>query len=201
VKRRFELLEQRVSDVRQMWEDGRATPPPVQDPFPMWLGVMGPRGARMAGRLGAGLLWLGAKLMEPYREGLEEGGHDPAVARCAGLASLFVADDPEAAWPRVRPYLQYQRDSYARYGAEGRDDSEPAGTKALSADNDDPTFAVVTPEQAIDRMRRWLGELPVADVFMWESIAGMPDDLADRHVELVSSVVAPALADVGLPVG
>ena len=34
------------------------TPLPVQDPVPLWLGFAGPRGARSAGRLGAGLLTL-----------------------------------------------------------------------------------------------------------------------------------------------
>ena len=37
---------------------------------------MTPRGARAAGRLGTGLLWLDERLLEPYREGLAEGGHD-----------------------------------------------------------------------------------------------------------------------------
>jgi hypothetical protein len=31
-------------------------------------------------------------------------------------------------------------------------------------------------------------------VYLWASIAGMPDDLVTRHVELVSSTLAPMLA-------
>jgi hypothetical protein len=33
----------------------------------------------------------------------------------------------------------------------------------------------------------------VSDLFLWATIAGMPDDLAERHVELVGTVLAPAL--------
>jgi hypothetical protein len=55
---------------------------------------------------------------------------------------------------------------------------------------------VVTPDDAIERLTRWLGPLPVLDVYLWDSIAGMPDDLAERHVELVASRLAPALAAV-----
>jgi hypothetical protein len=36
--------------------------------------------------------------------------------------------------------------------------------------------------------------MPVEHVFFWESIAGMPDDLVDRHVELVATHLAPALS-------
>jgi len=39
--------------------------------------------------------------------------------------------------------------------------------------------------------------MPVKHVYLWESIAGMPDDLADRHVELVASRLAPAMASLG----
>jgi hypothetical protein len=38
-----------------------------------------------------------------------------------------------------------------------------------------------------------LGPLPVETVYFWPSTAGMPDDLARRHVELLAGEVAPAL--------
>jgi alkanesulfonate monooxygenase SsuD/methylene tetrahydromethanopterin reductase-like flavin-dependent oxidoreductase (luciferase family) len=209
VTRRFELLEERVHEIRRLWDEGVATPLPVQRPLPIWLGVMGPRGARIAGRLGAGLLWLAKNLAEPYERGLREGGHDPTRGRQAGLANLILADDPEAALARIAPHVTYQRESYARYGAEGRADGRPA-TASLQLGRTDaaslrertgaplsPRFDVLTPEAAIDRLRRWLGDRPVVDVFMWDSIAGMPDDLADRHVELVATRLAPALAEAG----
>jgi hypothetical protein len=130
----------------------------------------------------------------------------------AGLANLVLADDPEAAWPRIAPHLAYQRDSYNRYGAEGRaaTDTSPQTLDLSGAAVDvealrgpapeaiPPAFDVVTPEEAIARLTTWLGPMPVADVYFWESLAGMPDDLADRHVELVASRLAPALAGLGI---
>jgi alkanesulfonate monooxygenase SsuD/methylene tetrahydromethanopterin reductase-like flavin-dependent oxidoreductase (luciferase family) len=206
---RFELLERRVHEVRRLWQEGIATPPPVQDPVPLWLGMMGPRGARMAGRLGTGLLWLGDNLIEPYERGLREGGHDPATARRSGLVNFILADDPEAAVARIAPHIAYQRASYNRYGAEGR----PVGqTGAISLAGGlvdvqalrerhgppvSPRYDVVRPEEAISRLREWLDGRPVVDIFMWGTIAGMPDELADRHAELAATIVAPALADVG----
>ena len=66
-------------------------------------------------------------------------------------------------------------------------------TKEMRNEEQDPL------EDAIDRLTRWLAPLPVVDVYFWESIAGMPDDLADRHVELVATRLAPTLARLGVP--
>ena len=190
-------------EIRRLWAEDIAPPRPVQDPLPLWLGVMGPRGARMAGRLGAGLLWLGDDLVAPYEEGLREGGHDRATGRRAGLLNLILADDPEAAYPRIAPFIEYQRGSYSRYGAEGRSDGS-TGASTVSAGPIDvgalrerrhppisPRFDVVTPQEAIARARPWLEGKPIEDIFLWASIAGMPDEIADRHAELVAKVVAP----------
>jgi hypothetical protein len=62
-----------------------------------------------------------------------------------------------------------------------------------------PAFDVVTPSDAVDRLHRWLEPLPVAveHVYLWASIAGMPDDLVHRHIELLATEVAPQVADLG----
>jgi hypothetical protein len=64
-----------------------------------------------------------------------------------------------------------------------------------------PRFDVTTAEDAIERLRAWLGELPVETVYFSHSIAGMPDDLLQRHVELLATVVAPAIAGLGRRAG
>jgi alkanesulfonate monooxygenase SsuD/methylene tetrahydromethanopterin reductase-like flavin-dependent oxidoreductase (luciferase family) len=205
VSRRFALLEERAREVRRLWDDGVCTPPPVQARPPIWLGVMGPRGARMAGRLGEGLGWLDHALLAPYRAGLAEGGHDPAGARMSGLANLIVADDPDAARARIKPHLAYQAESYRRYA--NPPDAAPA-VRALRSDAPagpgdgrrhalPPRLQVLAADDAIALLTEWLHDLPVQDVYLWASIAGMPDDLADRHVELVATRLAPALAGVG----
>jgi alkanesulfonate monooxygenase SsuD/methylene tetrahydromethanopterin reductase-like flavin-dependent oxidoreductase (luciferase family) len=207
--KRYELLEQRAAEVRRLWRDGGVTPGPVQDHPPIWIGGRGPRAARIAGRLGEGLLWLGADLLGPYVEALRSAGHAPDSARLAGCANLILADDPEAAWVRIKPHLAYQWESYRRYGAEGTEPSKSAAVAQLSDGVDaadlrspgpamsPPFFDVVTPEEAIARLRTWLAALPVVDVFFWDSIAGMPDDLVERHIELLATKLAPALADLG----
>jgi hypothetical protein len=133
----------------------------------------------------------------------------------AGLVQMVIADDPEAAWPRIRPHLAYQWKTYAHYGALGQQGAglvlrPDLDSATLGADPDQlrskasvlvaPAFDVVTPEDAVRRLTEWMSDMPVQHVMMWASVSAMPDDLAVRHVELLSSKVAPALRDVGLPV-
>lgn len=213
ISKRFELFEEVLADVRRLIDEEGITPLPLQDPFPIWAGVTGPRGARIAGRHNAGLLWLDETLMAPYREGLEQGGHDPDSARCAGLVQMVVAKDPEKAWATIKEHFAYQLGTYQAYGLEGKDDQK-IGVKLLQdvgeIDVDAlrspgpamilPAFDVVDADEAIRRLTEWLSPLPVVDAFFWDSIAGMPDELADDHIELLATKVQPALADVGVAV-
>ncbi|MBS1676719.1 MAG: LLM class flavin-dependent oxidoreductase [Actinobacteria bacterium] len=196
--RRYEVLEERAAAIRRLWEDGGATPAPVQERVPIWIGGEGPRGARIAGRLGEGLLALKPELLPTYREALAAAGHDPETAAMGGCANLILADDPEAAWARIRPHLEFQWETYFDYAVEGIPDAEPA-----TADPDRlrlregppllPRFDVVTPARAVERLRPWLAQMPARHVYFWGSIAGMDDDLVDRHVELLATELVPAL--------
>jgi alkanesulfonate monooxygenase SsuD/methylene tetrahydromethanopterin reductase-like flavin-dependent oxidoreductase (luciferase family) len=187
--RRFAQTEAVVREVVRLWDVGGVTPPPVQRPMALWGGFSGPRGARLTGELGAGLLAIDPALMAPYREGLLTGGHDPGTARCAAVVHLVLADDPATAWPRIRPHLRYQWDSYNRYAVEGTGAPEPRPIDpdrwvTPGADGRPPRFAVLTPEDAASHVRALTDGLPVTQVYLWASIAGMPDDLVERHVAL-----------------
>jgi alkanesulfonate monooxygenase SsuD/methylene tetrahydromethanopterin reductase-like flavin-dependent oxidoreductase (luciferase family) len=199
IARRMSLTDGAVAEIRRLLDGGVLTPPPVQRPFPIWLGYQGPQGARRAGRLGVGLLSLDRALFDIYRDGLVEGGHDPASARLGGVVDILVADDPEAATQRILPFLAYQQDTYRRYRLEGTGAPAPSPVTAaslqevLDATGRLPGLAVLTPDQAVSAIRERIQDLPVEHVYVWASIAGMPNDLADRHVELLLTQVRPAL--------
>ena len=198
IDRRYSLTDQCARELRRLWREGSVTPPPVQDPVPIWMGYQGPQGARRAGLLGEGLLSVDGALLEPYRAGLAEGGHDPGAARMAGLVSFVLADDPEAAWPRVRDHLAYQWDTYNAYMVEGtgRDAPRPIDPERWRTPNGDrpARFEVLTPDDAAARLHTVLDGLPVEEIYCWASIAGMPDDLVDRHLELLATRLRPLLA-------
>ena len=72
-------------------------------------------------KLGVGLLSLDRSLLEPYRAGLVEGGHDPSIARTGGMLDIIVADDPEAAFARILPHYAHQLNTYRHATVAGSD--------------------------------------------------------------------------------
>jgi hypothetical protein len=105
--------------------------------------------------------------------------------------NIVLADDPEAAWQVIKPHVAYQSMSYQRYAVEGTGRAAPAPVDpdVLRAGGGCTRFSgpfdVLTVQEAVAFVVDAVGELPVTDVFFWSSIAGMPDALVDRHVELV----------------
>jgi alkanesulfonate monooxygenase SsuD/methylene tetrahydromethanopterin reductase-like flavin-dependent oxidoreductase (luciferase family) len=202
--RRFELTEECIQEVRRLYAEGIVTPGPFGEEIPIWFGGFGPRGARIAGRNGCGLLWLDENLLPPYREGLAAGGHDTSEARLGGLATMIVSNDPERAWAQLEPHLQYQWQSYEHAATAGAED---AGMLMLDEDAKiertagpamlPPGYDTVTPDEAVRRIHAWLGELPVTDVFFWDSVAGMPDELVAEHMGLLGREVVPRITSVG----
>jgi len=196
---RFRTTDRQVAGLRRIWAEGRVTPPPAQDPIPLWLGYLGVQGARRAGRMGAGLLSLRREQHEPYLAGLREGGHGEAAARLSGPVQGVLARDPERAWARIRQHLSQHRDSYHSYAAEGTGQPAPPpiDPEEWRRQPDDPAelpkFLVDTPESAAERLNRYLGGRPVRDVIFWASTGGMPDDLVEENVELVCRELAPRL--------
>lgn len=198
ITRRYGLTDAAVAEVRRLLDDGVVTPPAAQRPFPLWLGYQGPQGARRAGRLGVGLLSLDRSLLDPYREGLVEGGHDPATARTGGMLDIVVADDPEAALERILPHHLHQANTYAEaaVAGTGREPRVLTAEKVLSRQmgpGSIPGLRVLTPDEAVAAIREATEGGPVEHVYLWASIAGMPDDLVERHLELLFTEVRPRL--------
>jgi alkanesulfonate monooxygenase SsuD/methylene tetrahydromethanopterin reductase-like flavin-dependent oxidoreductase (luciferase family) len=198
IRERYKRTDAAIVEVRRLL-DGVVTPPPVQQPLPLWLGYQGPKGARRAGRLGVGLLSLNPAVLEPYLEGLREGGHDPATARMGGVIDLLVADDPERAADEVLPYYAHQQNTYRRLRVAGTDEPPPPDLtveslrERLRTKGTIPGLAVLDADAAISFLRQRIHGLPAAHLYFWASIAGMPDELAERHLELLLTRVAPAV--------
>ncbi|MTD13857.1 LLM class flavin-dependent oxidoreductase [Nakamurella sp. YIM 132087] len=170
-----------------LWSDGTVTPGPVQDPVPLWYGARGPVGARWAGKLGVGLLWLDRDLLEPYLDGLDEGGHDRSVARMGGLANIVLCDDPERARSEIIEHARAAR--RATYT-----DAEPKGRPSAL-----PKLQFLTVDQAVQRLSADLDGLPVTDVFLFDRIGGMSEELTGRHLELLTGPFRTGLQQAVTP--
>ena len=194
---RYDATDTIFAAVRNLLSDGGVTPGPVQNPVPMWLGYQGPRGAARAGRLGAGLLSLDPALSAPYLTGLEEGGHGAPAARRSGMLDIIVADDPEPTTRQLIPHLAHQQETYLHRRGDTRraGDLENKLTAEFDLTGSVPGLTVATPEAAAHEIRLRTHCMPVEHVYLWAGLPGMPDTLVDRHVELLFTRVAPALAE------
>jgi alkanesulfonate monooxygenase SsuD/methylene tetrahydromethanopterin reductase-like flavin-dependent oxidoreductase (luciferase family) len=194
---RFKTADASAERLRQIWAQGRITPHPIQRPIPIWMGYQTPEGARRAGRMGLGLLSPAGALWGPYREGLTEGGHDPALGRMGGVIAGWISEDPEGDWPTVSKHLAYQISSYNRYEVEGTGrppravDVERLRWRggALTPN----TFLLATPEQAARQILAYCDGAPVKHVYFFPSIAGMPVEMAMKHIRTICSKLAPLL--------
>ena len=204
IDRRFATTNQRVRELRQLWTENRLTPKPRQERIPIWLGYSGPKNARRAGQLGEGLLALMPELLEPYRQGLIEGGHDPGSARMAGVMHGWFSEDPERAWPTVSKHVGYWLNSYRRYMVEGTDAAVPPPVDPLQirstglsggvrASLSSGSLLYTTPRDAAPIIKSHLAGLPVEHVFFWASFAGMPESMVEQNVQTICSTLAPLL--------
>jgi alkanesulfonate monooxygenase SsuD/methylene tetrahydromethanopterin reductase-like flavin-dependent oxidoreductase (luciferase family) len=202
---RYRILDTQVRELRRRWGDGdpssSVTPAPIQEKLPIWLGYQGPKGARRAGRMGEGLLTLAKTSWPHYREGLAEGDHDPAIGRMAGGVQAYVTDDPERDWPLVAPHIAYQQDSYRRYMVEdtGSPAPRPVDPERLRTRGPDAGpmsyFLFGTPEEVAMAIRDYRGDAPVHTVWLGASVAGLPEDLAARHVQTICGRLRPLLKE------
>jgi alkanesulfonate monooxygenase SsuD/methylene tetrahydromethanopterin reductase-like flavin-dependent oxidoreductase (luciferase family) len=201
VTARYRTLDAQVGELRRLWDKGGVTPAPVQQRLPIWLGYQGPKGARRAGRMGEALLTPSAESWPHYRDGLVEGGHDPAAsARMAGGFEAYVTDDPEGDWPVVAPYIAYQVDSYRRYMVEGTGQPPPRPVDPDKLRRREPrgplsSYLYGTPEDVAAEIRKRTAGAPVETVWFWASVAGMPEEMTARHVRTICTRLRPLLAD------
>jgi hypothetical protein len=111
-----------------------------------------------------------------------------------GFLFLFVCDDPDREWERIKPHLMYQT---ARYGAAGWNVAASLPEEDLDRHEVRPRFdqLVLSPDEAIAELKareRAIGRR-LDNVHCFSSLPGLDQDLSDRHVELLATVVAPAL--------
>jgi len=197
---RYEATDECARQVRQIWREQRIVPSPLQNPVPIWMGYQGPNGARRAGLLGEGLLSSSRTQFEPYLNGLIEGGHDPTSAKMTGSIQAWVSEDPDRDWATVSKHLAYQMDSYNRYMVEGTTKPVPRPVdpdrllRSTKSKGGTGYFINAVPEDVARRIREATDGIPVKTVYLWASIAGMPEAFVAKHIETICTKLAPLLS-------
>jgi alkanesulfonate monooxygenase SsuD/methylene tetrahydromethanopterin reductase-like flavin-dependent oxidoreductase (luciferase family) len=173
----------------------QVTPPPVTPGGPRiaW-GGGSLAAARRAGRHGLDFLAQkgGEGLREAYEDACRASGHAPG--RCflpsRDVAStIFVAEDLDAAWRELGPYLMHDVLSYAAWNegdAETTSLSFVKTAEELRAEN--RSHRILTVDEAV----AWVGE--GAPLSLHPLIGGLPPAIAWRYLETVANKVMPVVA-------
>lgn len=199
MRTRYAATDGCARELRRLWEV--ATPGPVQSRLPIWMGYLGPKGARRAGLLGEGLLTVTPSLWPIYRDALIEAGHSPKAGRMAGGLTGWVTDDPEKDWPMVSKHVAAQLDSYRRHMVEGTDRPRPRPVDADAlrgrTSRGRPLDSILygTPDQVATAIKAQTAGAPVEEVFLWASVAGMPESMVATGVRTICERLAPLLVD------
>ena len=202
LSKRYTTTDQRVREVRELLDGGVVTPPAVQNPFPIWLGYNGPQGARRAGRLGCPLLSINQASLEPYTEGLVEGGHNPDMAKMAGGGVHGGGRRPRGGLRAHPPPLGLAAQHLPGRGGVGHRQDPPARSRWRSCGSgaapwgSSPRWRCSPPTTPSPTWVALAEGIPMVEAYCWASIAGMPDDLAHRHAELLCTAVREGVADL-----
>jgi hypothetical protein len=117
-----------------------------------------------------------------------------------GLVEILVADDPDEARERVLPHYAHQVNSYRRAAVAGTGRPAPKEVsvdrlrESMHARGAIPGLSVLTVDEAIAHVHAAVADLPVTDIYVWANVAGMPDDLVQRHLGLWLGPVRGGLA-------
>lgn len=163
----------------------RVTPIPAQPGGPkIQLGGSSEGAARRAARLADGFLPTEPQWWPYYRdECLKLGKPDPGPGLAATAATVFVAEDPEAMWPKLGPYFLHETNSYGAW----KTDAEVAGPYSAMVDIDEVRasgqYRILTPEQFSAEIAT--AEVPFA--LLHPMVGGIPPELAWESLRLFES--------------
>lgn len=175
-------------------------PRPVQDPLPVWIAVGGtPQSVARAGRLGlplavaiiGGLPERFASLVDLYRRSAAEAGHDPAAMPVSINSHGFLADTAEEARAVATPAFLATMNRIGRergWPPMGRHDFES------SYDVRGANF-VGSPDEIVEKMLFQHSVFGHQRQMLQLTVGTLPHDAVLRAVELLGTVVAPAVRE------
>ncbi len=171
----------------------QVTPLPLTPGGPaLMMGGSSPAAIRRAARFGMGMLTQGGppELEQLYREACQEAGTAPGVffnPPPDTPTSVYVAEDVDAAWKEVGPYMLHDARMYGEWaaGATAASGSLAKSVADLRAEN--ANYRILDPAEAVALAKTGL------PLLLQPLVGGLPPELAWRSLELVANEVLPGL--------
>lgn len=178
-------------------KDIHVTPPPVQQPFPIWLAARSVAAASRAARFKTDLMLVGpSQVYQAYASALRGAGEDASRYRLMGFVPWLVSDDPERYWAQVRDHYAYFTALYGEWYSKKADlepDREWAEWTRWESDQFRSAVLLGTPGQVADALSAAAKELPYTYVISWANPPGLDPDVAMESIELFARRVMPPL--------
>ena len=183
------------------FDDLPVLPKPVQRPHPpIWVGATRtPESFQWAGQNGFHLMTLPymfdpsdlAPLINVYRAGLAEGGHDPAAHFIEGKFHAYVAATDAAAREALPYLLNYRRLVDARDPTRIQ---SRAGSYDYEAQVASGNIIFGSPDHCIEIIQRWRDLLGLTALSATFHFGGMPQEMTLESIGRFATEVMPAFA-------
>ena len=173
----------------------RITPAPLTEGGPMlFYGGGSKPAARRAARLDMPMFAQHGDptIAETYQAEREELGLEPGLMlqpSQEGPGTVFVAEDPDAAWDRIGEHLLYEATEYAAW-QDGVTSAVHDTSTTVTEMRDTGVYAIMTPDECVEHARA-IGAMDA--ITLHPLCGGIPPAIAWEHLRLVGEQVIPAV--------
>ena len=190
---RAKRMTETVETLRAAWtgepfefrgRKARVTPLPFQPGGPkIVMGGSSEPAARRAARIGDGFIPSVPEVFEFYRDECAKlGKPDPGPWLAGDTSSTFVAEDPDAEWEAIGPYLLHETNAYGAWQAQTDNLATGFTTVADVAQlRAEERYRILTPSEYVEDMR---AQGDFAFAMLHPMCGGIPPEIAWRHLEL-----------------
>ena len=202
-KRRGKRMDENLDTMLAIWRgepverDGQqivVTPRPVSQPHPMvMVGGSGEAAVRRAARLGLGLFLPvnDQSLVDLYYAECERLGTEAGwAAMPSGPGTLVVAEDVDAAWAELGPYLLHDAVTYASWQTDDIRSHVKASATTVDELRAEGVYRIVTPDECVE-LDAELG--PMGPLTLHPMCGGIPPEVAWPYLRLFAEAVLPRI--------
>lgn len=185
--------------------DVQIFPPPVQNPFPVWVGARGDKALDRAARLGCHLASVGAvEHRVKYIDALKRHGRDPRDFNVTHLLMCYVAESKDRAWDDCAEPLHHVMSEYQAWADESGDQTGDGVAEANVPSPDElrttqycesfgRSAIVGDPQSVLDELITCHEESPGTHLTLMMSLPGMDPVRTRNSLELFAREVMPEL--------
>ena len=205
LRNRVSMTDEAIEILRLAWGEGPFSfkgkrynlsnidvhPKPVQPGGPpLWIAAMKEPGALRAARFSTNLLPQGRReeVLDPWRDAVNAKGEDPDDYRVGIIRSVYVTDDRERDWPKIREAERFRMGVYGSFMAETPDDYGWG-----SSDGIPQNVIVGDATQVTQEISEFINTYGITDIATSGLPPGIEPEFMAANLERLASEVIPNL--------